>query len=126
MDEPTVNLFDALRSPGAALLFELLAGPATEERLRQLIKGMSQPTINRKLESLRTLGLITRESGPKRAKGLKWSLTLPDETLRAYLAFSRLIESSLRLQSDSRAATERRIRKAFDRTQQGEPEEGAA
>lgn len=126
MDEPTVNLFDALRSPGAVLLFELLAGPATEEKLLQSAQDVSQSTVNRKLASLRRLGLIEREPGPKRAKGLKWKLTLPDETLRAYLAFSRLIEGSLRRQSDSRAATERRIRRAFDSTQRRVLDQGAA
>lgn len=94
------------------MLFSLLEGDATEADLCERIPDVSQPTVNRALWQLHGLGLVERESGPKQAKGLRWSLRAPDETHSAFLAVTRLVPLGLQRQEESRARTERRLARA--------------
>lgn len=107
MDERTGRLLDALEHPGAAMLLELLAEPATEGTLVGSVNDAAQATANRRLARLADLRLIERESGSWRAPGRRWSLTQPDET-------DSLLQAAIGL-SEALAAREERERNAAQR-----------
>jgi DNA-binding transcriptional ArsR family regulator len=96
VDLRTANLLDSLGAVPAALLLELLAGPATEAELVARLDAASQPTTNRHLHELRRAGVVAQEGGKRRAPGRLWTLVHPSETeavLKAILDLAEAIDA---------------------------------
>jgi DNA-binding transcriptional ArsR family regulator len=112
VDLRTLNLLDALGPAPAALLFELLSGPATEAELLARLDDGSQATANRHLHDLRRAGIVAQEVGKPRAPGRLWSLVHPPETEALLSATLDLADAIDARNAQRRAAARKQLRKA--------------
>lgn len=115
MDRLTANLLDALRTPGAELLLELLEGPAKEADLLRALDAASQPTANRRLREFEQLLLVTRDAGPKHAPGRTWALNHGDEVAALLAAATDLSGRLASADRERRRRTRRRVGRARKR-----------
>lgn len=107
-----MNLLDTLGPVPAALLFELLSGPATEAELLARLDGASQATANRHLHDLRQAGIVAQEVGKPRAPGRLWSLVHPPETEALLNAILDLADAIDARNAQRRAKARKQLEKA--------------
>ena len=116
MDNRTLQLIDALQSPGAAFLFELVKrGALTEDELLQVVPDASQATGNRRLHALGKLGLLTRAPGARQYKDRAWAVSTveaADAFLGTAMELSRAIAD---MEAADRTVAEAELREARKR-----------
>jgi DNA-binding HxlR family transcriptional regulator len=97
MDARTQQMMDALKHPGGTIVFKLLQkGPMTEDELVQEVRETSQATMNRRLEELGQLGILSRAPGPRQYRERPWQVTVEaaaDSLLSAVLELSEAVGS---------------------------------
>jgi DNA-binding HxlR family transcriptional regulator len=113
MDGRTRELIDALGHPGAAIVLELLVrGTLAEKEICQAIDDTSQPTVNRRLNELGRLGLLTRAPGSRQYKDRPWTLADPESTDSLLGAALELSASLADQEGKSRRAAAAALRNA--------------
>jgi DNA-binding HxlR family transcriptional regulator len=115
VDRRTAQLLETLDGITAALLVELVGGPATESELLAAVDDGSQSTGNRRLHALKRVGVVTQEQGKDRAPGRLWTVLHPREThdlLEALFALSDVVEAKDRARREQAKGKLRRARAA--------------
>jgi|SRR5450755_2265709 DNA-binding HxlR family transcriptional regulator len=96
----------------AAVLLELLTGPARESELVEALDGADQSGVNRRLHSLGQAGLVTQEAGKQRAPRRIWAVAHPAETEQLLDALISLSEAVAARDQEDRQDVRARIRQA--------------
>jgi DNA-binding HxlR family transcriptional regulator len=104
-------MIDALKHPGAAAVLKLLQnGPMTEDELVQEVEEASQSTMNRRLEELRDLGLLSRFAGPRQYKKRPWKVTVEAAADSLFTAALELSEAVATKEGEGREKTRELLR----------------
>lgn len=113
LDQRTRDLFEALASPGASMLYALVvSGAATE---RQLVEqtGAAQATANRRLAELERLGVLERrDAGQRHTPNRRWSLRHREGVRALLLAAVELSQSGADEEATTRGEALRSLRQA--------------
>lgn len=105
-------MLDALDSIALDILVELLIKPRTEAELVGVTPACSQPTLHRRVNQLRNVGLLSKQPGVRHAPGRTWAVDHPkeiDDLIGALLALSEAIDAKAK---SKRSRDQRRLQRA--------------